>query len=110
MHAMHCIALSNVMCNPTDVVERGRRTVADFSLVLTSARMLSSLEDCATLGVDCTFNLVSAKVVFGVICALSRGMMAKPVAICVLDKEATDCLEHALRQLTEAAKAVGLSI
>ncbi|KAF4656074.1 hypothetical protein FOL47_009177 [Perkinsus chesapeaki] len=97
----------NILCEPGPAVGN-RRGVKAFSAVVTSARMLCNLENCRTIGLDATFNITHADLAVGVVCSLPRTSTAQPVALIIMNKESSSCLEHGLRELSKAAHAAGL--
>ncbi|KAF4693808.1 hypothetical protein FOZ60_009945 [Perkinsus olseni] len=69
--------------------------------------MLRNMRSLQTVGVDATFNLTHADLVLGTICSVPRTSTAQPIALIVMTKESTECVEHGLKQLTAAAEALG---
>lgn len=101
------VVLDNILCEPGST--RGnRRGVKKFSAVVTSARMLRNLKGCHTIAVDGTFNLTYADLCIGMVCSLPKASTAQPVALIIMNRESSTCLEHGLGELTKAAAAVGL--
>lgn len=101
--ADNCIAFSEVLCTTDD---SGK--LANFCLVLSSCRMLENLENCVTIGLDASFNLLCADLAVCVICSLRRGFTALPVALAIIRRESTASIHHCLQVLTKAAGKIGL--
>ncbi|KAF4651565.1 hypothetical protein FOL47_000315 [Perkinsus chesapeaki] len=101
--ADNCIAFSDVLCETDDLGK-----LSNFCLVLSSCRMLGNLENCVTIGLDASFNLLCADLAVCVICNLRRGSTALPVALAIIRRESTASVHHCLRVLAKAAEVVGL--
>ncbi|EEQ97294.1 hypothetical protein Pmar_PMAR024737 [Perkinsus marinus ATCC 50983] len=67
--------------------------------------MLSHWENCKTIGLDGTYNIIYGDMTILVICALPYGEIAKPVGIVLLKSESALSVSFALRKLTQAAEA-----
>ncbi|EER09325.1 hypothetical protein Pmar_PMAR003173 [Perkinsus marinus ATCC 50983] len=99
-----CLVLEDILCeSQPGVDDLTVMSLRSYSAVITSPRMLRNLRGCYTMGIDATFNLTHADLKLGVICSLPKTSTAQPIAIVIMTQESTECIEHALKQLTDAA-------
>ncbi|KAF4650736.1 hypothetical protein FOL47_000897, partial [Perkinsus chesapeaki] len=103
-----CILLDDVLCEKLPK-EDGKLELHHFAAVFTSARMLSNLKNCKTVGLDGTYNIIYGEMVILVVCALPYGEVAKPVGIVLLKSESASSVSFALRKLTQAAEALDIT-
>ncbi|KAF4651400.1 hypothetical protein FOL47_000414 [Perkinsus chesapeaki] len=107
--ADRCLVLENILCTTAPASpECASEALKSYSAVITSPRMLRNLRSIQTMGIDATFNLTHADLALGIVCSLPRTSTAQPIAVVVMTKESTECLQHALRELSNAAACLGL--